>query len=252
MNAPTHLHQRIRADIEGRIRSGTWPPGHRIPSEQAMTVEYGCSRMTVSKVLSALAAQGLLTRRRRAGSVVAAPTSDLAVMQIQDFVLEAARSGKRYEHRILRRVVAPIDRETGARLDLRAGAPVLMVDTLHLLEGMPQAFEQRIVNLAAVPSARNAEFKTLPPGTWLLQRVPWSDAEHVIHAINADAVLRRRLKIATGSACLVLERRTWQGGRLLTEARFFYPGSRHRLVGRFSPTGNAAFGVEAGHVGAQR
>jgi len=241
MTAPAHLHQRIRADIEGRIRSGAWPPGHRIPSELAMTVEYGCSRMTVSKVLSALAVQGLITRRRRAGSMVAAPTSDFAVMQIQDFVIEAARSGKRYEHKIVRRVVATIDREAGMRLGLTPGAPVLMVDTLHLFEGIPQAFEKRIINLATVPSARAEAFESLPPGTWLLQRVPWSDAEHVIHAVNADAALRNRLKVAAGSACLVLERRTWQNGLLLTEARLFYPGRQHRLVGRFSPTGNAAF-----------
>ena len=31
--------------------------------------EYGCSRMTVNKALSALAATGLIARRRRAGSV---------------------------------------------------------------------------------------------------------------------------------------------------------------------------------------
>ena len=27
------LHQRILSDIEGRIVSGEWPPGHRIPFE---------------------------------------------------------------------------------------------------------------------------------------------------------------------------------------------------------------------------
>lgn len=217
-----------------------------------MTVEYGCSRMTVSKVLSALAAQGLVTRRRRAGSSVAAPTSDFAVMQIQDFVLEAQRSGKRYDHKIVRRAVTTVDHETAARLDLKPGASVLVVDTLHLLEGRPQAFEKRIINLASVPGARGEDFKTVPPGTWLLQRVPWSDAEHVIHAITADAVLGKRLKVAVGSACLVLERRTWEDGRVLTEARLFYPGSQHRLVGRFSPTGNAAFHFDAGGGVARR
>ncbi|MGG2473725.1 histidine utilization repressor, partial [Rhizobium sp. BR5] len=27
------LHQRILSDIEGRIVSGEWPPGHRLPFE---------------------------------------------------------------------------------------------------------------------------------------------------------------------------------------------------------------------------
>lgn len=241
--AMLHPHQKIRADIEGRIMSGEWPPGHRIPSEHEMMAEYGCSRMTVSKVLSALATQGLITRRRRAGSVVAAPGSDRAVLQIQDFALEAQRSGKVYEHRILRRVVEPIDTATAARIGLRAGAKMLTVHTLHLLEGAPEAYEERIINLTAVPAAREEAFKTLPPGTWLLRRVPWSDAEHVIRAVNADGRLHRRLGVATGTACLVLERRTWQTGTFITEARIYYPGDQHRLVGRFSPTGNDGFGA---------
>ena len=62
------LNQRIRGDIERRIHSGEWPPGHRIPSEHELTLAYGCSRMTVNKALGALAEAGMIERRRRAGS----------------------------------------------------------------------------------------------------------------------------------------------------------------------------------------
>ncbi|MBW8787882.1 MAG: GntR family transcriptional regulator, partial [Rhizobium leguminosarum] len=41
------LHQRILSDIEGRIVSGDWPPGHRIPFEVDLATQYDCSRMTV-------------------------------------------------------------------------------------------------------------------------------------------------------------------------------------------------------------
>src|SRR3712207_5211640 len=85
-----HLHQRIRDDIEARIMSGEWPPGYRIPFEHELMAEYGCSRMTVNKVLSTLAANGLITRRRRAGTVVAEPSSQQAVLQIQDFEIGRA------------------------------------------------------------------------------------------------------------------------------------------------------------------
>ena len=74
-----HLHQRIRDDIEAKIMSGEWAPGHRIPFEHELMAEYGCSRMTVNKVLSTLAVNGLITRRRRAGSVVAEPSTRQAV-----------------------------------------------------------------------------------------------------------------------------------------------------------------------------
>lgn len=237
-----HLHQKIRNDIEGRIMSGEWPPGHRLPFEHELMAEYGCSRMTVNKVLSALAAQGLITRRRRAGSVVAAPRADEAVLEIRDFAMEAKRSKKTYHHETLRRAIEAVDAATAGRTGLAVGAKVLCIDTLHLIDGRPEAYEERIINLASVPDVRRETFEDLPPGTWLLNRVPWTDAEHVIGAVSADAKLHRRLQVATGTACLMLERRTWQAGAFITEARITYPGDRHRLVGRFSPTGRGQGG----------
>jgi GntR family histidine utilization transcriptional repressor len=233
-----HLHQKIRNDIEGRIMSGEWAPGHRLPYEHELMAEYGCSRMTVSKVLSALAAQGLITRRRRAGSVVAAPSADQAVLEIRDFARDAKLSNRIYRHETVHRSVEPVDAATASRTGLAVGAKVLSIDTLHLLDGRPEAYEERIISLASVPDVRKETFEDVPPGTWLLNRVPWTDAEHVIRAVNADAKLHKRLQVATGEACLVLERRTWQAGAFITEARIVYPGERHRLVGRFSPTGN--------------
>jgi GntR family histidine utilization transcriptional repressor len=236
-----HLHQKIRNDIEGRIMSGEWAPGHRLPFEHELMAQYGCSRMTVSKVLSALAMQGLITRRRRAGSVVAAPRSDRAVLEIQDFALEAKRANKIYRHEILRRAVETADAVTAARIGMPIGAKMLCLDTLHLVEGEPEAYEERIINLSSVPEAGTEQFDDVPPGTWLLNRVPWTDAEHIIRVVNADSKLHRRLHVATGEACLVLERRTWQAGIFLTEARISYPGERHRFVGRFSPVDNRRF-----------
>ncbi|EIM30478.1 histidine utilization repressor [Microvirga lotononidis] len=230
-----HLHQRIRDDIEAKIMSGEWPPGHRIPFEHELMTEYGCSRMTVNKVLSTLAANGLITRRRRAGTVVAEPSSQQAVLQIQDFALEAARAGIDYHFKILHRAVEPIDAAAAQRIGLPAGTKMLCLSTLHIMDDVPQAFEQRLINLATVPEAGEEPFTEDPPGTWLLRRVPWTDAEHIVRAVNADGTMAKRLRIQSGTACLVLERRTWQAGAFVTEARITYPGDRHQLVGRFSP-----------------
>jgi len=202
-----HLHQRIRDDIEARIMSGEWAPGYRIPFEHELMAEYGCSRMTVNKVLSTLAANGLITRRRRAGSVVAEPSNQQAVLQIQDFALEAARAGTEYRFRILHRAVEPIDAAAAQRTGQPAGMKMLCISTLHVMDDVPQAFEQRLINLATVPEAKDEPFKDDPPGTWLLRRVPWTDAEHILRAVNADSAMAKRLQVQTRAACLVLERR---------------------------------------------
>ena len=231
----TPIHQRIRSDIEGSILSGAWPPGTRVPAERQLMASYGCSRMTVSKVLSMMAARGLITRRRGAGSEVAAPQAERAVLEIRDFVREAAEAGTAYAHEVLRREIVSAGAERGARLGLRPGAKLVAIDTLHRVDRRPEAYEERVIDIAAVREAKTERFVDVPPGTWLLDHVPWTTAEHAIEAVNADLRQASLLNLPVGAACLVLERRTWQGGAFITEARITYPGARHRLVGRFSP-----------------
>ena len=60
----TTLHSRILADIEGRIVSGEWSPGYRLPFEVDLAVQFGCSRMTMNKVLAQLVRSGLVERRK--------------------------------------------------------------------------------------------------------------------------------------------------------------------------------------------
>lgn len=235
MAAAPNLHQRIREEIEARILSGEWPPGTRIPVEHELVAQYGCSRMTVSKALSALVASGLILRRRRAGSVVAAPTQPRAVLEIPDFAQEAARAGVSYRFEILHRAVERLGPAGARRIALPADHEMLSLATVHIYDSVPVAHERRLINLAAVPAVLNEAFDQMPPGSWLLERVPWSGAEHAIRAINADAEQARRLAIAPGAACLLVERRTWQAGNFITEARTLYPGDRQYLVGRFSP-----------------
>jgi len=231
------LHTRIAREIEARILARDWPPGHRIPFERELMAQHGCSRMTVNKALSALAARGLITRRRRAGSVVAQPPAETALLEIEDFSARAARAGGTYAHRVLARRTAPATAAEGERLGIARGEPLLHLTTLHETDTVPDALERRVISLATVPEAEAERFAAAPPGTWLLRRVPWSAAEHAVEAIAADAALARHLGIDAGAPCLMLERRTWNGVRLVTAARIAYPGARHRLIGRFTPRG---------------
>lgn len=230
------LGERIRTDLEERIVSGEWPLGHRIPSEHDLMAQYSCSRMTMNKVLSGMAATGLITRRRRAGSFVAVPQGERAVMEIQDFATEAARLGHVYRHEVLSRRAERVEAARAGALGLPAGSRIVRVRCLHRMNDVPNAYEDRIISLASVPAAERERFLTIPPGTWLLRNVPWTRAEHVIRARNADARLCDMLELEPGAACLVLERRTWHQGALVTEVTISYPGDRHWFIGRFSPT----------------
>ena len=231
------LHRRILADIERRIVSGEWPPGHRIPFEVALAEQYGCSRMTVNKVLAEVARAGLIERRRRSGSFVRLPQAQSAVLEIRDIGDEVRSLGLPYSYRVTRRVRRRAGRGCGCRLDVPASTPVLDTECVHYAGPHPFCLEQRLINLDVVPEADKATFADIAPGPWLVSRVPWSAAEHVIRAAPADADLASVFGVAPGTACLVIERRTWSGTGPVTLVSFTYPGERHTLVARFQPTG---------------
>ena len=241
MNAPVPslptLDRRIRADLEGRIRSGEWKPGDRIPTEQALMAEYGCARMTVSKAVAALALAGLVERRKKAGSFVAAQRVQTAVLEIPDIPALIAARGEAYRFGLLTRKVRPLNPDDPDEAALSKDGPVLEVTGVHIAAGEPFAFEQRILNLAEVPEAEGLAFDVVPPGAWLLKHVPWTEARHRIAAVNADTAAARRLGLAPGRACLVVERHTYRGGAWITFARMTFPGHRYDLVATFAPAG---------------
>lgn len=61
--------QAIAAEVRRRILDREWRQGDRIPDEADLAVEFGAARATVNKALQVLADEGLLDRRRRAGTV---------------------------------------------------------------------------------------------------------------------------------------------------------------------------------------
>lgn len=230
------LHRRIYADLERRILSGDWGPGQRIPFEHELTARYGCSRMTVNKAISELAGRGLVTRRRRAGTFVAQPKAHAAVLAIPDLRAEVLERGQSYGYRLLERSERAA--VTADEVELAAGRRLLELACLHSADGTPLALERRLIALAATPEADQVDFQIVPPGTWLLDAAPWTEAENRIAAVEADANDARLLGLSTGAACLRVERRTWRDNQGVTRVWQTFPGDRYDLVARFSSRGD--------------
>src|SRR6516162_5297185 len=95
------LYKQIRRDIERRILTGEWPPGHRIPFEHQLMARYGCSRMTVNKALSELAQADLIERRRQAGTFARHPQHVTAVLKIADIRAEITALGRSYGYQLI-------------------------------------------------------------------------------------------------------------------------------------------------------
>ena len=230
------LDARIRADLEGRIRSGEWRPGARLPTEHALMASYGCARMTVNKALTAMAQAGLIERRKKAGTFVAQPPVRTAVIEIPDIPAVIAARGQSYAFQLTAREVLP-----AASKDALAAWPqvtpagdVLMLDGVHVAQDRPFCLEHRLIDLAAAPAAREADFSAQAPGSWLLSHIPWTQGRHRITACAASAAAKA-LEIGRSAACLRLERWTWRLSDPVTYVRQVFPGDRYDLIADFRP-----------------
>lgn len=227
------LSQRIRGEIEDLIRSGAWTPGRKVPSEAELMTRFGCSRMTVNKAMSALADEGLIVRRRRAGSFVARPRVHSTVLDIPDIQAQIVARGEAYRFDLLdrrRRKARTADADETA---LAAGGALLALRGVHVAGDRPFALEDRLISLAAVPEAADLDFVDESPGAWLLHHVPWTEAENRISAVGADAAVADLLALDAGAALLAVERRTWRAGEPVTWVRQLFPGEAYDLVARF-------------------
>ena len=229
------LHQRILSDITEKIVSGAWPPGHRIPFEHVLTEQYGCSRMTVNKALTELVRAGLIERRRRSGSFVRRPQSQAAILEIHDTKTEILALGLSYRYQLLERRTFAAAAADCDRIDVEEGTPLLELTCVHFAGDRPFCLERRLINQQTVPESKAVDFSVESPSAWLIAQVPWSDAEHRIMAASADRETAKALDIPKGTPCLVVERRTWSGGKAITQVRLTYAAESHTLVARFAP-----------------
>jgi DNA-binding GntR family transcriptional regulator len=74
-----HRYERIAQLLEGRIASGSVAVGETLPTEAQLCQRYGVSRYTAREALRRLRDAGLITRRPRTGSTVAAAQASSAL-----------------------------------------------------------------------------------------------------------------------------------------------------------------------------
>lgn len=215
----------LRAAFAARIRAREWPPGALIPAEAQLAADYGVARATVNRALQSLAEDGLIERKKRAGTRVAALPARRARLEIPVIRLEVEATVATYGFRVLADDIAPLPAEVAARMGLASGQPLRHIVTLHQAGGRPHAVEDRWLNMAALPPG--ASFGALSVNEWLVANVPFQGGALAFLAAAAGAQEAAALEVAPGTALLVTERTTFGPSGAITDVRLWHrPGHR--------------------------
>jgi GntR family transcriptional regulator, histidine utilization repressor len=247
--AMTPLYAEVKQYILARVRSGEWPPDHRIPSESELVEQLGVSRMTVNRALRELSLEGVLVRMQGRGSFVAGGNSRSDVFAVTNIADEIRGRGHDYSAQILLLDALKATPDVADLLELEIGSPVFHSIIVHSENEVPIQLEDRFVNPLVVPDYLKSDFSKLTPNEVLTAVVPWSEAEHRIEAVLPQPWECKLLAISRADPCLLIRRRTWATGwvgapaqetgeelepldHVVTSVRLLLPGGRYRIENR--------------------
>lgn len=230
-----NLSARIRDYILTQIKDGSWPCDHKIPSEAKIMERFSASRMTVHRAIKELATEGYIYRERGRGSFVAKRIPRRDLLEISDIAEEITARGGTYfsdlKH-LKQESKSPVTTYVfGAENADNIGRSTIV----HFENGVPLQLEDRYVNLTLAPEYLNQDFSTTTAHQYLTKTAPLQKAEHQLMAVLPNPEQKELLQVQDNEPCLLIKRKTWSGGELVSYAELLYPGSRYSFGGVFTP-----------------
>jgi len=195
-------YQRIQGTIVKRLEMGLLRPGDLVDSERELARIHGVSLMTARHALTALEREGLVVRRRGAGTFVAPPK--IHFNKLMSYTEEMARRGLAVSSKLLSLAVIETEHEIAARLSLPPTSRLVKVERLRLGGDEPFAIEtcylsaEEFGDLTRARLDRASLFSVLEHDHGL--QIAHADEE--IDATTADAHTARLLAIPIGASVL--------------------------------------------------
>ncbi len=214
---PLPLYHRIYLLLRQNITDGVWPPHQAMPGEHELAAHHAVSRITIRRALERLETEGLVRRKRGAGTFATPPTAGHQRSDLRDLIDDLLAMGNRTEVLLIDSGFLPAPADVAAQMDVEPG------QILHRSVRVRSAGGVAFSHLTAwVPEAigrgfGEADLATRPMLSLLAEAgaIP-ARAEQVISARLADSVVAPLLGVDPGSALLWVRRRVRDaGGRVI-------------------------------------
>lgn len=252
MTKAVPAYQRIKSAILDNIHSGKWQAGEAISTEMALAKEFGVSRMTVNRALKELSQERVLERRQGSGTFVAQQQFNHTFVEVRNIAQDLKSANRNYQvHVVSKRIITAsmlddemrdkfnIDEEfvvsdlkdSISTTDSNEAAILYEVKIIHFADGQPIQFEERWVDATKVPDFIEQDFNVVNTSDYLIAKSPLERGSYIIQALAAPEEIAKALQIPMQSPTLVLRRRTYSAGQVLTFVKMWHAGDRYQFAG---------------------
>ena len=226
----TPVYKRIQDSIRTRIEAAELHPGDPVASERELARLHKVSLMTARHALAGLEREGLVERRRGAGTFVAQPK--IHYNKLMSYTEHMSARGLVPRSRVLIAKIVEHDAEVAARLALPATTPLIKIERLRETGDEPFALEtcylpaKEFANLAESPLGRTSLFATLQQE----YGVELAYADEEVDATTAEANIAELLQVHRGAAVLRIRQVIYStNGKPTIYVVGFYRSERHTL-----------------------
>lgn len=225
---PAPLYVQLQQLIREAIKRNILAQDDAIPAERDLAEEYAVSRITVRKALGGLVEEGLLTRRRGAGTFVAARV-EKSFSKLSSFSEDMIARGRRPSSTWISRSTGTVTPEEALSLGLSPGTPVYRFQRLRCADDVPMALEYSTIAGDCLISDETVDVS-------LYEALDRSGNRPVralqrLRAMHFPAEQARALNVDTGHAGLFIERRGYLAdGRTVEFTQSYYRGDAYDLV----------------------
>lgn len=222
------LYRRLQTGLRQAIESGAVGRDDALPSERDLAMGLGVSRITVRRAVQELAAEGLLTQRQGAGTFVS-PRIEQPLSSLTGYTEDMAARGMTAGVTWLGRATGTANPDEALALNLSPGAEVSRLYRLRTADGRPMCLEHATLSHEHLPDPAIVEtslYQVLDARGLRPVRALQRIRAELFSAEHADL-----LGVATGSACLHVERRSYlSNGRPIEFVRSHYRGDSYDFV----------------------
>jgi GntR family transcriptional regulator len=193
--------------LRDRIASGRLDDQGSLPAEQALAAEYGVSRVTVRRALAELEQEGLISRRRGAGTFVLGGGAKPIVADFSDVLANLVAMGRETAVRLLAFGYGEAPAAIMHALKLSAREQVQFSVRIRLIDGQPFSHLTTHVPQRIGVTYSEADLAARPLLS-LLERsgVQIAHATQEVTAVLASPDVAAALDVEVGSALLGMTR----------------------------------------------
>lgn len=152
-------YKEIASDLREKIKKGEYTYGQQLPKEDILCMKYGCNKETMKKALALLVKEGLIIRRRGAGTFV----KEFNPVQYNMSTLFTRGLTARYKgikkvtSKIIVFEVIPSTSFLANKLQIEEGTFVYHLIRLRYLDGIVHMIDEKYMPIEIIPQLRKED-----------------------------------------------------------------------------------------------